>query len=151
MEGHLEAPVGQVPELLARVPEALTDVPCELLREDNLHDDEVAADDAEGASQILLRVEARRQSEPAAQNVQAANAFHREDANGAPQVAVTDEVQPSIEVGQVVRIDLALGLLVALERVVLKPQAAVLDERALDSGQMLGRGELELGAEGAHA
>src|SRR2546425_3178353 len=37
---QLEPPVRQVAELLARVPEALADVPRELLREDHLHSDE---------------------------------------------------------------------------------------------------------------
>ncbi len=90
---QLEPPVRQVAELLARVPEALADVPRELLREDHLHSDEVAADDAERTGQVLLGVEARGQREPEAQDVQAANAFHREDANRAPQVTVADEVE----------------------------------------------------------
>src|SRR5439155_12541805 len=99
VQRQLDTSVGQVAELLARVPEALTDVPRELLGENDLHGDEVAADDAERTGQVLPRVEAGGQGEPAAEDVQAANAFHREDANGAPQVAVADEVQPSIEVG----------------------------------------------------
>src|SRR5436309_15601330 len=104
MQGQLEPPVRQVAELLARVPEALADVPRELRGEDNLHGDEIAADDAERTGQVLLGVEARWQREPAAQDVQAANAFHGEDANGAPKVAVADEIEPSIEIRQVVRI-----------------------------------------------
>src|SRR5438876_6481442 len=98
MKGQLETPVRQVAELLARVPEALADVPRELLGEDNLHGDEIAVDDAKRTGQVFLGVEAHGQREPAAQHVQAANAFHREDANGAPQVAVADEVEPSIEI-----------------------------------------------------
>jgi hypothetical protein len=63
---QLELPVGQVAKLLARVPEALADVPRELLGEDDLHSDEVAADDTERSGQVLLGVEARGQREPAA-------------------------------------------------------------------------------------
>jgi len=44
MQGQLETPVRQVAEFLARVPEALANVPRELRGEDNLHGDEIAAD-----------------------------------------------------------------------------------------------------------
>ena len=151
LEGQLEAAVGQVAQLLSRMPQALADVGRDALRKRHANGHQGAADDAPRRLQILVGIEVGGLLEALGGHARLADALEGEDAHGLAQPAVREQVEPAVEVGQVIGVDGARRHLVALDRIVADAQRALLEHGALDVGEQLGWRLLQLGAGGADA
>src|SRR5881396_2309561 len=75
--------------------------------------------------QILVGIEVGGLLEALGGHARLADALEREDAHGLAQPAVREQVEPAIEIGQVVGVDGARRHLVALHRVVADAEGAL--------------------------